>query len=432
MRILLVSYHFAPYNTMGAVRTSKTAKYLVRAGHSVRVVSARSQGLPETLALEIAEEAVSWTPWIGVRRRPKLSFGAQIDAPPLRSVGRAKAAGDLAYMSAKWCARNLLYTPDREIGWFPFAAREATAIVARERFDVVFASAPPYTALLVGAWVAERANLPLVCELRDLWTDCPRRYLPLWASRLDASLERLALSSAAGLVVVSDEHADILKQRYSRPVAVVQNGFDPEDSPTTGSPSHKGNFEVVYTGTLYEGLSDPSPLLEAADALEHDGIRISVHFYGSDSHLARQRARLLGFERFVVSHAAVPHRDALQAQANADALLLLDQGERTAPGVATGKLFEYIGSRRPILVLSAPDYTAARVVLEQGLGRVTRDPSEIARFLRMLHEQKERDGYIANLDTDTSPYTRARGVETLTRFLEQIVPETPTRGGIRN
>ena len=60
-------YHFAPYNTMGAVRASKTAKYLMRAGHSVRVVSARSQGLPETLELEIPSNLVSWTPWMGIR-----------------------------------------------------------------------------------------------------------------------------------------------------------------------------------------------------------------------------------------------------------------------------------------------------------------------------------------------------------------------------
>ncbi len=117
MRILLISYHFAPYNTMGAVRTSKTAKYLMRAGHSVHVVSARSQGLPETLALEIPREAVSWTPWIGIRRRPKLTFGTQGGTSPAHRVERGAAIGDLAYLAAKWCGRNLMYVPDREVGW---------------------------------------------------------------------------------------------------------------------------------------------------------------------------------------------------------------------------------------------------------------------------------------------------------------------------
>ena len=150
MRILLVSYHFAPYNTMGAVRASKTAKYLVRAGHSVRVVSARSQGLPETLELEIPSSMVSWTPWLGIQRRPApMPRGhAAPSRDPLPAA--RESITDAAYGVLRWSGRNLIYVPDREIGWLPYAAREALRVATRQRFDVVYASAPPYTSLLVG------------------------------------------------------------------------------------------------------------------------------------------------------------------------------------------------------------------------------------------------------------------------------------------
>ena len=45
MRILFISFFFPPYNAIGCVRTGKTAKYLMRFGHDVRVISAREQNL---------------------------------------------------------------------------------------------------------------------------------------------------------------------------------------------------------------------------------------------------------------------------------------------------------------------------------------------------------------------------------------------------
>ncbi len=212
---------------------------------------------------------------------------------------------------------------------------------------------------------------------------------------------------------------------------MVPNGFDPEDKPVISSPSDAGTLEIVYTGTLYDGLSDPTPLLKAARALEQDTIGVRVHFYGSDSHLALRRAQELGFERFVLSHGAVPYCDSLRAQVDADALLVLDQGKRTVAGVLTGKLYEYIGARRPILVVGRSDYTAAQLVTDQGLGYVSRDPAGIARFLRELYNEKQRYGHVADLETDTSPYTRSACVDALVAFLEQIIRETSPRGGSR-
>lgn len=433
MRILLISYHFPPYNTMGAVRASKTAKYLVRAGHSVRVVSARSQGEGElgTLDLEIPGSMVSWTSWIGIRRRPNLSVGGRADSSQeTRLTTRSRIYG-AAYRAAHWSSRNLIYVPDREIGWFPFAAREAVSVATRNGCDVVYASAPPYTSLVVGAWVARRVRVPLVCELRDLWADPGLRHVPHWARGLDTGLERLVLSSAAGLVAVSGPHAELLGERYQRPAVVVTNGFDPEDYPSPAAAGHLDTLHVAYTGTLYDGFRDPLPLFEAAKVLAAESVRVRVHFYGPDSDLALRRATFAGAEDCVVAHAAVPYKDSLRVQVESDVLLLLDQGERTEAGNLTGKLFEYIGARRPILVVGRPDYAAAQLVIEQGLGCVTRDPSEIVRFLRELYHRKQQDGRIADLGTDTSPYTRAKGVETLVGFLEQVIREAAVRGGSR-
>jgi len=38
MKILIVSYYFAPQNKIAAVRTTKIAKYLKRIGHEVEII----------------------------------------------------------------------------------------------------------------------------------------------------------------------------------------------------------------------------------------------------------------------------------------------------------------------------------------------------------------------------------------------------------
>ena len=41
MRLLIVSFAFPPYNSIGGVRVGKTAKYLASFGHDVRVQNGR-------------------------------------------------------------------------------------------------------------------------------------------------------------------------------------------------------------------------------------------------------------------------------------------------------------------------------------------------------------------------------------------------------
>ena len=270
-----------------------------------------------------------------------------------------------------------------------------------------------------------------MCELRDPWGASGLRHIPRWAGGLDAGLERRVLTSAAGLVADTVPHAELLRTRFQRPALAMSNGFDPEDYPRREATGGPDTLQVVYTGELYEGVRDPTPLLEAVRALAMESVGVQVHFYGHDSHLALQRAVAVGAEACVVAHEAVPYRDSLRVQVEADVLLLLDQGEFTDTGNAPGKLFEYMGARRPILVVGRPDYAAAQLVTKLGLGLVSRSPSEIARFLRDLCDRKQRDGPIHDLEADVSLYTRAKCAETLVGFLEQVVRDT-ARGGSRD
>ena len=49
MRLLMISFHFAPFTESGSIRVAKTAQYLTHFGHEIRVVTSRAQPAQQTL-----------------------------------------------------------------------------------------------------------------------------------------------------------------------------------------------------------------------------------------------------------------------------------------------------------------------------------------------------------------------------------------------
>jgi hypothetical protein len=75
-------------------------------------------------------------------------------------------------------------------------------------------------------------------------------------------------------------------------------------------------------------------------------------------------------------------------------VLLLHESPNDA-GVFTGKLFEYVGARRPILVAGAVSGVAADLVRQRQLGHAEAAPERIARRLRAWLAEKRERGSIA-------------------------------------
>ena len=226
-----------------------------------------------------------------------------------------------------------------------------------------------------------------------------------------------------GLVTVSDPLAEVLRAKYGLPTEVVLNGFDAEDfSSANASTSCPEQLRIVYTGMIYEGRRDPAPLFEAIRRLGPAGANVRVEFYGRYLDVARQLAARYDIGDRVEIRGNVPYRESLTIQQSADILLLLLWDDPRERGVYTGKLFEYLGSRRPILTLGAKDNVAAALVARRGAGYVSNDPSAIARRLETwLEEKRERGGVAA-------PPSEARfglSREDQTRRLERFLLDTP-------
>jgi hypothetical protein len=140
---------------------------------------------------------------------------------------------------------------------------------------------------------------------------------------------------------------------------------------------------------VYPGKQDPEPLFRALGALRREipdlPKRLSIDFYGYDDPALRALQARHEVNDCVALRGFVPYRESIAAQRAADALLFLDWNDAAAEGMMTGKLFEYLGSRRPILALGpGPDSEAARLIATTGAGTTLTREEEIVQYLRRL------------------------------------------------
>lgn len=399
MRILLVTFAFPPYNNMSAVRVGKTAKYLYQQGHDIRVLTARDLVHPPDLPLEIPAERRLATRWIDVGFLYTAAVRAQRHVARQGGVVALERALNLRRLLKQALHsgyRTVFLFPDGAIGWYPFAVAAGRRLLREWRPDLILASSGAPTGMLVAATLHRQTGVPWVAELQDLWTDNHYHRYPAWRHVLETWMERRALRSARGLVAVTQPMARKLRDRYGKPTAIVLNGFDEADYPAA-APEWSPDLRIVYTGTIYPGKQSARPLFEALRLMGPRAERIRAAFYGAGGGYALAEARAAGVDRLVELHGMVSYHESLRQQRAADALLLLLWNDAREEGIYTGKLFEYLGARRPILAIGADRRGAGDLIRERQAGVVFHDPDQLARQLDSWLEQKARAGVLDGL-----------------------------------
>ena len=275
------------------------------------------------------------------------------------------------------------------ITWLPYLIPSALRLARRERYDCVVTTSGPESVHLAGLALSHRTAW--IADLRDGWGfETLHSWPTALQTRLDAALERQVARRADVMTAVTEPLAADLRERLGADAHAVTNGYDPEDVPArTGTSSFldSDRISLVHTGRMASSQRSPAAVLDAVRLLRERGSppaeRLQLIFAGP---VTSEERRLIGAADLqgAVRHVGnLSREEALRLQREADALLLLTAGTRR--GEATGKLFEYLGAERPILVLGE-NSEAARIVRDAQAGDVapTAQPEAIAAALERL------------------------------------------------
>jgi hypothetical protein len=435
LKVLLVSTWFPPSNVIGAIRVGHFAKSLYETGHDVRVLAAHNPG-DQSLPLGIPADRVIYV------RAPQTGESLDLFIGPVlklvRRFGRAprEVARDQAPAAVPQSSGAaisglrrhyyaLMQIPDLNAPWMRRATSAGRQLVKHWRPDIILASAPPNSGLIAARRIARVCHAPWIADLRDLWADNSYYAHPRWRLWLDRLVERSILRSAAGLITVSPIWAEMLRQKYQQPVACILNGFVSEDFPAIPTGPEPGDIvSILYTGNIYAGYRDPTPLFQAIGLLTAaERQHVAVHFYGPgerDAQGVMAAAAAAGIADRIVLHGRVSYRESLSLQQSADVLLLLQWNNVKDAGNIPAKFFEYLGAGRPILLIGYEHGNLAQMIRERGAGVVANDPSIIAEQLRRWIGQRAA-GIPAVPEAARDGMSRADQYRNLERFLAKFV-----------
>lgn len=433
MKILLLSFHFPPDAPLAATRAPKLARYLLRAGCDVRVLTARDPQPKVAHALDFPEQRVIRTPWRDRRDLPS-ELLARVKAPSAQdnnaSASEAGAPDQPTKPSRLKSGLRDLYSaslcrPDYRIGWKSYALEAAEALFAHWRPDLIYVTCPPHSSAVIADEIAQAHDIPFITEFRDRWAHDAYSDHPVWRQKLDARQERSVLSRAAGIVTVSDLWAESYAERYpGKPLVVAMNGFDPDDYPLDPQtqPNRAEELNLLYAGVLYPGRRDPKPVFDAIARLNTEGERVEVTMLGRDLELAKARAQESQIADQVSILPPEPHAEIVKRQFAADGLILLQWDDQRDAGTVPGKLFEYIAARRPIIATGYEAGVAARILSEQNFGTLSNDPERLAAAMRALIAKKRAAGCIEALpEAGRAGFERDRQFARLLPMFDQIL-----------
>jgi hypothetical protein len=306
--------------------------------------------------------------------------------------------------------------PDEQVWWSARAWRLAGSLNP----DVVLVSGPPFSPWLAAAWIARACKAPLVCDYRDLWTQSHYSKPDGPKAMLSRRLERWTWRKMTRSTTVSQPLAAELYRGSGRKSAVVMNGFEFYSDPPLPV-EREAPLQILHSGHLYGEKRDPSALFVAARMSGLGPDKLKIVFVGPDQDWVARRAQRLGVERLVTVMRQVTRDEALRMQTEADILLLLLQNDPAEIGVYSGKLFDYVATRRPVLMVGYEYGVAARLIQERTLGMVSNNPEEIAAMLKEWVQLKRSGGLSLVPKSASTGLTREHQARTLSDVLKELV-----------
>lgn len=238
--------------------------------------------------------------------------------------------------------------------WFLSAYRA----LSKASPNLVIATHSPYINIVVAyLYCRLHKNVKLWLDFRDLWSANHLATGILFFSWIEKKIEKLALRRADIISTVSEglgKEISVLSGGkkitliYNCPaqLSVQSSGIKKPDSKT---------LTFCYTGTIYSGWRDPSPLFAMLKHLEKNEkitpaiVRFCVASRNPGNLI--DLAKKFEVLEFVDFKGALSRNDAIALQAKSDILVLLETSAPSAAGVLTGKIFEYLATEKPILLI---------------------------------------------------------------------------------
>jgi hypothetical protein len=423
-KVLFIAYYFPPLGLSGVQRTFKFVKYLSLFNWKPTVLTIDPGGYfakDYSMLKEIEKQDINIVR-VGSKLEPSQIFNkTDIVEMPRESIRKLMSK-----------ISQTFFIPDNKIGWRKKAVALGLELTRKERFDVLFSTAPPYTDFLVGADIKKATNIPYVIDYRDSWLDNPYNFYPTPIHKsLAAKMERRVLHASDHIITINRRIKELLLIRHKflkyNDISILSQGFDPNDfilSDYVTLPK-VNKFRITYSGTFIDKRT-PKYFLKAIYNLlqKYPEMRrkFEACFVGNFRKENKKIVNKLRLSDVVNIVGYVEHNECIKYLLTSDVLWLIIGKGKGEDMMSTGKLFEYIGTKKPILGC-VPDGVAKNTLLESKVSLIT-DPynvDEIEKALLRFYNLWKANALPTMKPDFVEKYNRINITNNLSRIFELLV-----------
>ncbi len=425
-KILIITYYWPPSGGPGVQRWLKFVKFLTEFNITPIVLTVNPQKasyqiIDKSLTTEIPNNLeIYYTD----TREPFNAYKKFTRKKEIPVSGFANESKPSFLQKVSRFIRGNFFIPDPRKGWNKFAYAKAVEIISKYKIDTVITTSPPHSTQLIGLKLKQNFNIKWIADLRDPWTNIyfyKELYHTKIAANIDKKLEHKVLQTADNIIVVSKDIKRIFAEKINKTfidkIKIIPNGFDNSDFEKPVKKEQ--NFTITYTGTI----SDKYDISGFITALENIKLpdNFNIKIVGSVAGQIKSKLQNSTFAEKIEFINYQPHDKSIEYIKKSTILLLIIPKIENNKGILTGKLFEYLATKNPILNIGPVDGDAAEIITYCGAGK-TFDYKDISGIQDFLSDN------IANFDTNknikisnnkSEKYSR----KNLTQELSKIINE---------
>ncbi|RLK00267.1 glycosyltransferase family 4 protein [Tenacibaculum discolor] len=424
MKVLIITYYWVPAGGSGIQRWLKFVKYLRDFNIEPVVFTVDGATYPiidESLKKDVPKnlevfKTPIWEPndLLSVFKKKETKTSAGFLDPNPSFIGKV-----MQYIRANY------FIPDARKFWVKPSVKKLKNYLKEGDIDVVITTGPPHSLHLIGLELKKELGVKWITDFRDPWTDIDYFHqLPLTEkSKIKHyKLEEKVLRYADASLVVG-ETMKMNYQKFSKNIHVITNGFDSELNDKENVVLDK-KFSITHIG-LMNADRNPKVLWKALSELcvENNEFAedLEIKLIGK---VAKEVEKVLEGYQFknITKIAYVPHQEVQQHQRKSQILLLAVNKVPSAKGIITGKIFEYLQAKRPILAVGPEDGDLAKILAKTNSGTIVDfdDVVKMKKEIKLLYYQYKK-GVLEVNSENIEQYHRKKLTEKLSIILKQVV-----------
>tara|TARA_B110000459_G_C16623035_1_gene503052 strand:- start:2034 stop:3317 length:1284 start_codon:yes stop_codon:yes gene_type:complete len=424
-KVLILTYYWPPSGGAGVQRWLKFSKYLFHFDVEPIVLTVDEQYAEyPNLDLSLIQDV-----------HPKLKVHKTKTWEPFNiyktfsKKDKPKHGNVYSKNSFKGKVINLIranfFVPDPRKYWKKYAIKKALEIISQQEIECIITTGPPHSVHLIGLELKKKTKIKWIADFRDPWSnfmfneDLPR--LP-FIKKIDAKNEQNVLENADKIITTTNGISKDFES-FKEKITVLSNGYDDSDIPAFELKQNK-KFILSYIGN-FRNNQDVTILWRTLNKLQEDKLITTDNFelalVGNIASNIEESIRSNKLEGFIFRHGYLAHKEALSIMMQSNALLIIIPDVQSKMSINTGKIFEYLASKNPVITIG-PKGGDADLILQncQRNKAVEYNDSELLyqQIKTELERFKSNDGYNYQVDNDLHlQYSRKQITEKLTSIL---------------